>query len=234
MLFVTYTSSYGGAERHLTDLLSRLDASAVEPVILCYGAEFYTERLTAAQHLWVRCVSRPRRTGLIGFLAYWREFITRRPDVVVFVNGFPRALPWYAYLAARAAGRGRIVSTEQLTGEPPPAAIAGPGLLNACRRLLGWRSRYMVAPRLPGIVSDTTVCVSNAVRDRLVKDYQYPEEKTVTVWNGVDVERYGVATTRRAAVRRDLAIGSDEDVSVCVARLVFRSASTCCSMRWRA
>jgi glycosyltransferase involved in cell wall biosynthesis len=34
------------------------------------------------------------------------------------------------------------------------------------------------------------VCVSHAVRRRLVEDYRFPGRKVITVWNGIDVERF--------------------------------------------
>jgi hypothetical protein len=46
VLFVTKSDvSIGGTEKHLTDLILSLDCSKVEPVILCYGRDPYSEAL---------------------------------------------------------------------------------------------------------------------------------------------------------------------------------------------
>jgi len=51
--------------------------------------------------------------------------------------------------------------------------------------------------RLPGIIADQTICVSNAVRERLVGHYGYPEHRTITVLNGVDLKHYSVSGVSR-------------------------------------
>lgn len=48
----------------------------------------------------------------------------------------------------------------------------------------------MAAKRWQGTMADTTICVSEAVRRRLVDEYGYPASRTITIRNGIDCRRY--------------------------------------------
>lgn len=93
--FVTLTRGYGGTEKHLIELIRRLDPTTAEPVILCYGADAYSEQLNGSRRVRVEVQS-----GLNppGFLDHWRVLRRNRPDVVTFVNGCLKLFPWWAYL----------------------------------------------------------------------------------------------------------------------------------------
>src|SRR5262249_48565199 len=62
-----------------------------------------------------------------------------------------------------------------------------------------------------------------AVRDRLIEDYGYPRDKTVTIPNGVDLGHFdSTCENRRQSTRDSLALAPSDVVFVCVARLVPR------------
>src|SRR5919106_95175 len=216
VLLITDTFAYGGTEKALEDLVLRLDLSRVEPIILCFGLNFYTEKLNQRHNLGIKIEDNLKANG---FFSYWRAFRRHRPDVAVFVNGILGLFPWYAYLAARLAGARRVVGIEQLIADACPRGELGNGIFQRVRRLVGWHARYTFKYRLQGILSDQTVCVSEAVRKRLIDDYCFSAEKTVTIWNGADLSYFGVPTDRGADVRVNLNIGRDNPVIVCVARL---------------
>jgi glycosyltransferase involved in cell wall biosynthesis len=67
--------------------------------------------------------------------------------------------------------------------------------------------------------SKTTICVSNALRDSLVKDFGFPTKKVKTIHNGVSVSEFVPSESRGSEVREKLGLGKDEFVLVCVARL---------------
>ena len=50
VLFVTNAFSYGGSEKHLLELLQRLDDPRVESVILCTDSDPFSQRLSQGQH----------------------------------------------------------------------------------------------------------------------------------------------------------------------------------------
>jgi glycosyltransferase involved in cell wall biosynthesis len=282
LLFVTNTLEYGGTERALEELVVRLDRSRVQPIISCYGLNYYSEHLNETRNLAIQIEdklraksipvdpvtesffvrtfihsdlfqrfihsegppwriknyfrTRPQRARgqmehinrhiivevIRDFVDYCRTFHRFSPDVTVFVSGFLGIFPWYAYLAARLAGAKRVIGIEQLIADPFPRRAPAKGIIEAARGFMGWHARRTFRYWLQGILSDQTVCVSEAVRKRLIDDYRFPTGKTVKIWNGADLRHFGVSTDKRAAVRVKLNIGVDDPVIVCIARLEMR------------
>ena len=114
ILFVMKSGEYGGAEKHLLELVSRLGGSGVQVSILCLEEDFYTERLNQQQNTYVRVVS---KRNLNSFWGWFRTFRDLRPDVVVLVNASLWCLRWYTPVAGWLAGIPRRFSIAHLT--PP-------------------------------------------------------------------------------------------------------------------
>jgi glycosyltransferase involved in cell wall biosynthesis len=223
ILFLINTGDFGGAERHLLELIRRLDSSRAHSTILCYGPDFYSQRLIDRPD--VQVVS-PTRVTPNSFLRYWSTFLRFRPQVIVFVKGSMDSFPLIAYVAARLAGTRRLIAIEQLIAEGIPSRPAGRGLWTWLRRLVGWRTRHLVTyvwmKRLAERFLTKTICVSTAVRDRLIEHYGYPRDKTVTIRNGVDVGHFDLCENRRQNTRRSLALAPPDVTFLCLARLVRR------------
>jgi len=216
VVFVSYVyEKGGGTEKHLEDLIVRLDFSKVDPVILCFGPDVYTERINQKYGLRVEIHKVPKGET---FLSYWRPFMRSRPHAIVFVNGNLGCFPWYAYVAARCCGAWRVFAIEHLIADPflwPRRP--GKGLLYELRRSIGWRARQGVWKfRTEGILCDRVICVSQAVNDRVVNDYDFPEHKTMTIRNGVDLNHYG--SHRNGNGKKERA-SAELPVVLCVARL---------------
>ena len=216
VLFVTKTWSRGGAEKHIGDLISRLDASCAECIVLCMESDMYSEFLKDHQNVkvWKFAGEAPGR-----FLPYWSLFRKYHPDTVLFVNGWLGLFPWYAYLAARLCGAKRVLAIEQLVADSP-GKVVGAGLRNALRRLIGYHARAIWRIRLAGLLSHTTITVSNAVRDKLIQDYGYPIPKTVTVLNGVDLQRYAHSAHYGSAGKKtELGLLDSDPLVLCISNL---------------
>jgi len=215
ILFVTHTPEFGGAEKHLIELIRRIDES-VGCAILCYGEDFYSQALGERSNVRVFRESAGRPATIWG---YWATFLHHRCQKVVFVKGIADIYPWVAYLAAYLSGARRVVVIEQLIGDPSPPPLAGHGPIALLRRLTGWRTRYMVKKWLEGRVVDATICVSEAIRRRLVEEYRYSPVKTLTIHNGVDCKHFDDPIADLPLLRERIARRSNEVVIVCVARL---------------
>lgn len=218
IVFVTCVlAKGGGTEKHLEDLIARLDFSRVAPVILCFGPDIYTERLRFKRGLPVQIVS---ETGGYNFLGYWRSFAKVRPQVIVFVNGILGTFPWYAYLAAKCSAAKRIFAIEHLIADPfTQPKISGGGPVNVVRRLAGWRARHLWNFKMEGVLCDRVVCVSQAVSHRLVSHYEFPEGKTVVVRNGVDLTHYSTSRNGDGILAGKSPAEPAECSVLCVARL---------------
>ncbi|MGI0015283.1 MAG: glycosyltransferase family 4 protein [Nitrososphaera sp.] len=213
VVFVTKSSAIGGAEGHLADLIMRLDLSMIKVVVLCFGSDSYTVLLKERLKLDIEVHCEREPEGAMGF---WLAFRRHDPQVVVFVNCDLGMFPWQAYLAARLSGAGRVVAIEHLIASPSSGEN---GFGGGVRRVVSWLDRYVVRIRRPGIVCDRTICVSDAVRKRLVDEYEYPERKTITIHNGVDLTHYNRVHHLSDSIREKLKLGFNDELIVCVARL---------------
>lgn len=215
VLFVTSSEAYGGTEQHLIELVRRLDRSRVRPIILEIGDDVYRDVLRSNA---VECeVVRPE--NFTGSASEWfATFRNARPDSVVFINNWYRCFPWFASLAAWLAGVPRRFSIHHLQApEMPKVRGWRPGSL--LRRIAGGRIRRLLGFKVSTGFLNKVICVSNSVRSRLVGEYRFPSEKTITIHNGVSAEVFTASGTGRAAKRASLGLNPDWFLLVCVARL---------------
>lgn len=223
MIFLTRPFGFGGTEKHLVDVIQRLDPTASEVAVVVTGLDPYTERLGKANLKRVRVVPGPRGGK---FLRWWLFLRSLRPRIVVFVNGDFPLFSWRMYLAARFSGARRVVAIEHSIANPPAYASLRSALRvprrkwRALREWLTGPVRRAVTMRLPGLVSDATICVSDPVRERLIREYHYPAAKTITRRNGVDLSFFARNAADWGAPRDLLAGKGKGPVAVCVALLV--------------
>jgi len=207
IVFVTRSTGSGGAEKHLADLVDRLDPAAFEVAVVVLGRDPFSGRLAERLRPGLRVVPGPRSGH---FVRSWLFFRSLRPEVIVFVDNDFQAFHWRMYLAARLSGARRVVTIEHLIAakeDSRPASAEGrPG-------------KTRLTTRLPGLVCHATICVSDAVGQRLVEEYGYPTAKTLTRRNGVDL-RHFAKDAGKWATPEILAGQEKAPVVVCVAQLV--------------
>jgi len=237
VLFVSNSKEYGGAEKHLIDLIHRLRGSKVLVSILCLDMDFFSERLGHDHGVEV-IIRKKTPRSLWDWVCLFRSV---RSDVVVFVYGLFWAFPSGAVIGAWLAGVRKRFSIQHLMTPPFPVH---PQVLGAVRRRRSMRGilrrllrrqdppwmehlplsmiASMSSPaqlRRSAYFFNTTICVSNALRDSLVKDFGFPARKVKTICNGVSVSEFVPSEGRRSDVRERLGCGRDEFILVCVARL---------------
>jgi len=212
ILFVTKASEFGGAEKHLLELMHRLTRCEVRLSVLCLEEDFYTDRKNNAQVNVISC-----KNGLKTFYDWFRTFRGMRPDVVVFVSAVPWTYNWYTPVAAWLAGIPRRVSIVHLPPPSTPAKVEGWSIPSVLCRFR--RSRRLMSWRVSAFFEDSTICVSNAIRDILVGDYRFPAKKTITIYNGVSLSEFDHYEDKALDLRTKLGLGPQEFLLVCVARL---------------
>lgn len=237
ILFVTNTNEYGGAERHLLDLICRLREPEIQLCILCLDQDFFSERLSPDQP--VEVINHKETPQSIRDWVWLFRGV--RTDVVVFVHSWFWAIPYDALVGAWLAGVRKRFSIQHLMTPPLPvpaqlleAVKQRRSMRGRMRRLLGRREPYWVervslcnrasmsSPeqiRRSAFFCNTTICVSNALRHSLVKDFGFPARKVKTIHNGISVSLFAPSASGGAEVRQKLGLGEDEFVLVCVARL---------------
>jgi glycosyltransferase involved in cell wall biosynthesis len=212
ILFVTGGDEYGGAEKHLIDLIGTLARLGTRTSILCVRKDVYTGRLAQA--------------GLCGGVIlemsvntpweWFRVLRKVRPESVVFVRAWMACLPWYTCLIAMCTGIGRRFSIIHLPPSPLPEAKNW-SIANLHWQI--WRMRKRLALRSVALCCSRTVCVSDAIRNALVRDFYLPANRTITIRNGVDLSGRERDEGLRQALRARLGLESTDFVLVCVGRL---------------
>ncbi|MGA2071907.1 MAG: glycosyltransferase family 4 protein [Terriglobia bacterium] len=220
MFVLPRSMGLGGLERHLLELLRRLPEPLLPPIVICYDHDFITARMDKDQQarVVVKCVREPQ--SLRDWLRIIRE---NNPHIIVFDYSWIEAFPWQASVASLLAGVRKRISIQHLIPPPLPPPVPGKSPRDRLRRLIGRRARQVlkvkISARISGSVSHNTVCVSNAVRDALVKIYRFRARKTVVIYNGVSSSTFVPSKTNGAAVRERLEIDPNEFLLVCSARL---------------
>jgi glycosyltransferase involved in cell wall biosynthesis len=218
VLFVTNSYSYGGSEKHLLDLLGRIDDKKIQTMILCTDSDPFTERLNQGFCSTVIVRTEKSLDSMKDWVRIFREI---KPDAVVLVYGTLWLLPWFAALAARLAGVQKLYAIQHLMPQSPPDSrileIKSPRDL--ARRIFGKRARKLLGARLQPHLCKMTICVSNAVRDALIQGYGFPQSKIRTVHNGISVLAFAPRSEDRESIRRRLEISPKDFLLICTARL---------------
>jgi glycosyltransferase involved in cell wall biosynthesis len=213
VLFIIRSGEYGGAQKHLLDLISRFAGFDVELSVICLdtGRGELLSR-SEAMDVQIRCGKDAK-----SFREWFVVFRSLRPDAVVFVRSWVWSFPWHTSVAAWLARIPRRFTILHMT---PPPLPSSPKRSWVRRVAWMWRqTRHVLSLRLPASFDTTTVCVSNSIRESLVKHYRFPAEKTITVHNGIHLSEFDQKKSDGPQVRAKLRIGTKEFVLVCTARL---------------
>lgn len=213
LLFLRRTSSFGGADVLILDLLKGIDYRA-NGVCLASSADYFSRFIRDSQ-LPVECVpiTASFDGGFCRVLASWARYLRRlRPDKIVIAEGGFREFALAPALAAFAVARGNVWLMEL-----HPAAEPREGDSITSRKLIPLNVRERARVRLTrGVLS-----VSHGVKDRLVRTYGYTPERVNVVHHGVDIKRFApVSKEARRNVRSQFGIKDDAIVIVSTARLV--------------
>src|SRR4029077_5504776 len=117
------------------------------------------------------------------------------------------AFPWYASAAALLARIPTRISIQQLIALPL-GKIQGWSARNILKHVFGQRKRRILGLKLSNLVCSTlsgiTICVSEAVRSRVVRDYYFSPHKTLTIYNGVSIAECTPSVSNRVDTRNRL------------------------------
>ncbi len=216
MFVLPKAAELDGLERYLFALLRGLNGSTQRPLIACFDlpviSEFMDDDLRTKTI--VKCERQPES------MRDWFLFIRQiRPDIIVFCYSGLKATSWQGPLAALLAGVRRRISIQHLIPLPPPPPVEGKSLGDKLQRLIGRRARYMLKVSLTGRVSHHTICMSDAVRNSLVQDYQFPARKTITIQNGVSTSAFVPCKSIGKEVRSNFEVGDEDFLLVCAVTL---------------
>jgi glycosyltransferase involved in cell wall biosynthesis len=217
---LTDTGAWGGAEIHAVKLAKTLAGRGHEVRVIGLNQDLFREPcLRAGRGIEYQYVQLPKPVRQMSYRGWKSLFRALPPDVCILVKNWFAAGSFALDLAARHSFRSYL-TIEQLAGEP-----IGPKF---SRRYLGgllpglglWWYRQRIGCYLRSLGPQRVVCVSDAVRDRLVRDYHFPARKAVTIHNGIDPERFQPSRDFGSASRKAWGIPEDALVFGAVGRLV--------------
>ncbi|MGO9098764.1 MAG: glycosyltransferase [Mycobacterium sp.] len=176
VLFVVPALPVGGAERHLTTMLPRMDPARFTPSVICIGDEgelFSTLRAAGIKAAALRLHKRQAVRALIELVMMMRR---TRPDVVV-VQGYNAET--LGRIAARIAG---VKHTINWVHNASGLVQRGTVRRTVDRALTRWTSAYFG--------------VAEAQRPYLVDELGHPDDKIRVIYNGVDLAQFRTSTDR--------------------------------------
>ena len=189
----------GGAQRAMLEQARALDPARFEVEIA--SLEFKPAADWAGRRAGAVALHRP---GPLGLVPYLRAF---HPHIV---HAHLAAASLAAVLAARAAGRPRVMAT--------------------CHNLTDWEEKRAHPVRIlaRGLMRDchALVAVSEAVRDAIVRVRPELEDRVTVIHNGADLDPFAPQRLDRAGARARLGYAAGDFVAGSVARLDPRKGLT--------
>ncbi|QOZ70625.1 glycosyltransferase [Bradyrhizobium arachidis] len=211
IIYVIGSLDVGGAERHLTQIIPKLDRARWKPVVCCM-----TERGKLAEGLEAagfEVIARPvvRRSGgasrvrslaRLAETAFWLCRIMRRfrPAIAHFF------LPGAYILGAPASMLARV-----------------PVRIMSRRSLNNYQRNMRFSPAIEGRLHRHMSAIlgnSNSVVRQLHDDENVPADRLGLIYNGIDFAKYQKSSTVRQGVRASLKIDQDALVFIMVANLI--------------
>lgn len=194
-LFVIDELDIGGTEQQILETVRRIDRSRFEPYVCCFR---HGRKAQEIESLGVPVLHEPKRLKADPGLVLRLAALMRRERFDIVQTYLWTANTW-ARFAARIAGVPCVVASE--------------------RNVDIWEETYKrVIGRFLARSTDRIIANSEAVRQYLLRRGGLPADKVVTIYNGVNFDRF--RTPCDPAIRRaELGVADDVVLAGCVARI---------------
>lgn len=194
-LFVIDELDIGGTEQQILETVRRIDRDRFEPYVCCFR---HGAKAREIESLGVPVLHEPKRLkadpGLVLRLA-----ATMKRERFDIVQTYLWTANTWARLAARLAGVRWVVASE--------------------RNVDIWEETYKrVIGRFLARSTDRIIANSEAVRQYLLKRGGLDADKVITIYNGVNFDRFRTPCDPRVR-RAELGIGDDVVLAGCLARV---------------
>jgi glycosyltransferase involved in cell wall biosynthesis len=176
VMYVVPDLREGGAERHVTTLMPRLDRARFETAVVCIGDEGKLYPDLEATGTRAIALHRTKRQALAAMRDLMREMRDFLPDIVI-TRGYNAEM--LGRIAARLVGVPHTVVWVHNHGDVTPRG--------AVRRM---------ADRLLGNVTSAYFGLANAQVGYLADDLKYSRDKIRVIHNGVDPDRFAWSDDR--------------------------------------
>lgn len=201
ILYVIDKLNIGGAQRHILQLLKRIDRDRFTPYLCCflYGGDLAEEaKLTGTKLLELNIKRIYDFSGIVGLFKLSRFIKVEHIDIV---HTFLFSANILGNLSAKLAGAPLIISGRRDTG---------------IHREGKWRHR--LAYRFAHSLADRVFAVSDTVRNVVHKFEGVGLDKILTIYNGIELDKTG-ENNKFADIRKELTINDSEQVVGIIAGL---------------
>jgi glycosyltransferase involved in cell wall biosynthesis/GT2 family glycosyltransferase len=210
IIFFSDAIFLGGAEECLKILVTQIDRGKYSPRVALPNrpatqplADFFQ-----ARGIPVDFVESHDKAAIPNFMGPWRYFRRQKPDFIHFNlnNSFGCFFPVLAAASCRVPFR---IATEHLTF----------GL--ASGRRAGILTKELVKKILTFYL-DSTITVSQANKELLMRDYRIDSHRIKLVRNGINLQKFRFSATGRERIRQEFGIQEDHLLVGTVARFSFQ------------
>jgi glycosyltransferase involved in cell wall biosynthesis len=215
---LTATSAWGGLESHAVALAKAARNRGHKVVIVELGHTVYDDHLDQVMGIDVIHMRLPRSLEELGFNESFKLLKALASDVAVFEKGELDSANWRFDLAARVCFK-RYITIEQLICAAMPPRFSRSHFNGLLPGFGLWWYRTFWNRYARSLTPHSIVCVSEAVRLRLVNDYRFSPQKTVTINNGIRTSKFRPDPQLRAAARCVWQIPENDLVFGAVGRL---------------
>jgi glycosyltransferase involved in cell wall biosynthesis len=216
---LTHTGAWGGSEVH-TMKVAKFMANR-DHAVCVIGLNHNLLRdpcLRSGAEIEYHCVKLSKPVSQMRYWGWKSVFRTYPADVCILVKNSFGEGSFVLDLAARHSFK-CYLTIEQCIGEPIPPKTSRRYLGGLIPGLGLWWYSQKVRKFLRSLAPHRVVCVSHAVRHRLVRDYRFSANKTVTIHNGVDPEQFQPNRDFRVATRNAWGISQDAFIFGALGRL---------------
>jgi glycosyltransferase involved in cell wall biosynthesis len=217
-IFLTRTDGWGGTEIHTTKLSRVLVERGHTVAIVSLSHDWYTrswrDRVDSIRLIDLPDPTPVHRRGLAHHLRTLRPLDGR---VCIFPKGWLWVgNPWLDF-AARVRFP-RYITIEHLMPDALGARFSRlhGGMLPGIGL---WWYRALLRGWARSLAPHHVFCVSDAIRDRLIRMYHFPSRRVSTAHNGIDVERFRPSLELRSTMRTSWGVTRDTLLFGIVGRL---------------
>jgi glycosyltransferase involved in cell wall biosynthesis len=218
-VLLSAAAELGGTEIHTLGLANTLARRGHAVTLLCLARDVFAKApLPAHPAVKVSCLGLRGPLRSVRFLTWVRAFRRHGADVAVFPKGYLRDGSLALDLAARWCYR-RFLTIEHGTAPPSEPRVSRAHLGGLVPGVGLWWFRQRLSDFSRSLAPRQVVCVSDAVRKRLVETYHFAPHKLLTVRNGIDPERFRPDARLRKRTRSQWGIPEECPVLGLVGRL---------------
>ena len=204
ILFVIDALSFGGGERVFAQIINGLDPVKYEIFLASQQSDHFYSVISNKQVQFIPLdFSKRINPALIFKLAK----IIKKNEIQI-IHGQGTRAEFYARLASRLAGKSWYISA---TAAPVKGFNVSETRKRIYQLLDGFSERFV----------DRFIVVSDAQKEKMIKERHIPQEKVVRIYNGIEMESFLCDRDAGLKIRKELGLKEDNILIGAIGRLVW-------------